>query len=155
MSFDRIRRAQLVVALLAAALGVFVIFNAGFAFSGPGERGLLMGDSYFIGSLFRLNSLGGVALLLAGGSGAIGAQRNRSALVWVGATLALVAGIVVGAGIGDAEVLIGTGNPSNAALLATVALGLGTTAWARNAIPESDRPRGPRGAGPTSAAAKY
>ena len=134
MNNDRIRRAQLVIALIAAALGIFVIVNTSFTFSGPGESGLLAGDSYFIGSLFKLNALGGLALLAAGGLGAIGAQRGLSALVGLGAAVAFVAGVVVAVGIGDAEALIGSGNPSNAALLATIAVGLGTTAWARNAL---------------------
>ena len=124
MIADRIRRAQLVVAVLAIIVGLIVIIDADFSFTGAGGRLFLIGDSYPIGSLMSMNATGGTVLVVAGVLGAIGARSGIAMAAWFGAALCAVGAIVVFVGLGDAEMLVGQGNASNAAVLLTVGVGL-------------------------------
>ena len=124
MITDRIRRSQLVVTVVAIIVGIIVMIDAHFSFTGTGGRLFLDGDSYPIGSLMSMNAMGGAFLVVAGGLGAVGAQRGLAAASWLGAVVCVIGGIIVFVGLGDTETLVGQGNASNAAVLFTVAVGL-------------------------------
>lgn len=130
MNSPPLRRAQLTIGSISVAVGVFAILNSGFTFSGPGERGFLMGDTYFVSTLFRLNGIGGLALILAGALGIVGSGPGRARVSWLGAAVAGVGGIAVLINAGEPAAVVGAGNPSNAALLIMIAVGLATTGWA-------------------------
>ena len=124
MIAERIGRAQLIVAVLAIIVGIIVMIDADFSFTGAGGRLFLIGDSYPIGSLMSMNAMGGAVLVVAGGLGAFGARAGVAAASWLGAALCVVGAVAVFVGLGDAETIVGQGNASNAAVLLTVAVGL-------------------------------
>lgn len=130
MNLDRASRAQVCISALSVFVGLYAIVNAGFSFSGAGERGFVRtGDSYFVSGLFKLNALGGAVLLLAGILGVLAAFRRTALFAWVGAAICAIAGILVMIGVGDAKTLVGQGDASNAAVFFIVALGLAVTQW--------------------------
>lgn len=133
MMTDRVRRAQLIVAILAILVGISVMIDADFSFSGAGGRLFLIGDSYPIGSLMSMNATGGAFLVVAGVLGAVSARAGVAAAAWLGAALCVVGAVVVFVGLGDKETLVGQGNASNAAVLLTVAVGLGALQWGAGA----------------------
>lgn len=139
MNRARIRRVQLCIATLSVVVGVLALIYSGFDFSGTGERALLEGDTYFISSLFNLNALGGMLLVVAGVLGLVATLRGIIAAAWMGVAVAAFGGAVTIIGAGDDATLIGQGNPSNAAVFFIVAVGLAVTAWAERAESEAVR----------------
>ena len=135
MITERIALAQLVVAVLAIIVGIIVMIDADFSFTGAGGRLFLVGDSYPIGSLMSMNAMGGAFLVVAGGLGAVGAQRRLAAASWLGALVCVIGGIIVFVGLGDTETLVGQGNASNAAVLFTVAVGLAALQFGASSVP--------------------
>ena len=135
MMTDRIRRAQLIVGALAIFVGISVMIDADFSFTGAGGRLFLIGDSYPIGSLLSMNAMGGAFLVVAGGLGIVSARAGVAAASWLGAALCVVGAGAVFIGLGDKEVLVGQGNASNAAVLLTVAVGLVALQWGASAAP--------------------
>lgn len=131
MKLDRTSRARVCISTLSAIVGLYAIVNAGFSFTGPGERGFVRkGDSYFVAGLFQLNALGGAILLLAGILGVLAVYQRVALFTWVGAALCAIAGILVMSSVGDAKTLVGQGDASNAGVFFIVALGLAATQWA-------------------------
>ncbi len=137
MNGARIRRMQLCIATLSVVVGVLALIYSGFDFTGTGERALLKGDTYFISSLFNLNALGGMLLVVAGVLGLVATLRRIIAAEWMGVAVAAFGGAVTIIGAGDDATLIGQGNPSNAAVFFIVAVGLAVTAWAARAESEA------------------
>ncbi len=135
MITDRIRRAQLVVAMLAIVVGISVMIDADFAFTGAGGRLFLIGDSYPIGSLMSMNAMGGAFLVVAGVLGAVSARAGIAAGSWLGAALCAVGAIVVFVGLGDKETFVGQGNASNAAVMLAVAVGLAALQFGASSAP--------------------
>ncbi len=130
MNLDRAGRARVCISALSVFVGLYVIVNAGFSFSGAGEGGFVRtGDSYFVSALFQLNALGGAVLLLAGILGILAALQRTALLAWVGAALCAMASLLVMIGVGDAKTLVGRGDASNASVFFIVALGLAVTQW--------------------------
>jgi len=131
VNLDRAGRARVCISALSVFVGLYVIVNAGFSFSGAGEGGFVRtGDSYFVSALFQLNALGGAVLLLAGILGALAVLQRTALPAWAGVAICAIAGIVVMIGVGDAKTLVGRGDASNASVFSIVALGLAVTQWA-------------------------
>ncbi len=131
MNLDRAGRARVCISALSVFVGLYVIVNAGFSFSGAGEGGFVRtGDSYFVSALFQLNALGGAVLLLAGILGALAVLQRTALLAWAGVAVCAMASLVVMIGVGDAKTLVGRGDASNASVFSIVALGLAVTQWA-------------------------
>ncbi len=139
MNRVRLERACVCISAVSVVTGLLAMIYAGFTFTGPGERALVQGDSYFVSSLFQLNALGGAVLVGAGILGLVAALRNVAPLAWLGAALAAGAAVVVLVGSGDAETAVGQGNPSNAAVFLIVAVGLAVTQWAVTATTDPAR----------------
>ena len=130
MNLDRAGRARVCISALSVFVGLYVIVNAGFSFSGAGEGGFVRtGDSYFVSALFQLNALGGAVLLLAGILGALAVLQRTALLAWAGVAVCAMASLVVMIGVGDAKTLVGRGDASNASVFSIVALGLAVTQW--------------------------
>jgi hypothetical protein len=131
VNLDRAGRARVCISALSVFVGLYVIVNAGFSFSGAGEGGFVRtGDSYFVSGLFQLNALGGAVLLLAGILGALAVLQRTALLAWAGVAVCAMASLVVMIGVGDAKTLVGRGDASNASVFSIVALGLAVTQWA-------------------------
>jgi len=131
VNLDRAGRARVCISALSVFVGLYVIVNAGFSFSGAGEGGFVRtGDSYFVSALFQLNALGGAVLLLAGILGALAVLQRTALLAWAGVAVCAMASLVVMIGVGDAKTLVGRGDASNASVFSIVALGLAVTQWA-------------------------
>ena len=124
MMTDRIHRAQLIVGAIAIFVGISVMIDADFSFTGAGGRLFLIGDSYPIGSLISMNAMGGAFLVIAGVLGGVASRTGVAAASWLGAALCVVGAGAVFVGLGDTETLVGQGNASNAAVLLAIAVGL-------------------------------
>lgn len=126
MRSERARRAEMVLSVIALAIGIAGLWYArDLGFSEPeGAFVFPMTDDFFWARLAQFNPLSALVTIAIAGIALSGAATRQRAVVLGAATLSLIGAVVMLIDLGRAEPLLG-GRGGNVSML--LALGLGLT----------------------------